>query len=250
MKELYLGKITERCIPLWHSAFGDKKEQIARAIELLADSALYAAITDDGLPLTQCVMIEHRLSVHRGLYIYAACTDERFRAHGLFSDLLERCAECASERGFDFLSLIPASDALSRFYEKRGFTLPCRLSASCDPSDSYDFYRSIDPILYSEEEFDQDFALLYSLSDKRLPFGAFVYTCETLSQVCEIVYANRKSGYVIRHYEDKSRIFDASFDLKKLASTEEKSKQSSLLIRNLRSGSSVANDVCADPLPR
>ena len=200
--------------------------------------------------MTQCILIEHRLSTHRGLYIYAACTDERFRGHGLFSDLLERCAEGASERGFDFLSLIPASDALSRFYEKRGFTLPCRLSASCAPSDSDDFYLSIDPILYSEEEFDQDFALLYSLSGKCLPFGAFVYTCETLSQVCEIVYTNGKSGYAIRHREDRSKIFDASFDLKKLANAKDKPKQDHLLIRNLRGGSTVANDICADPLPR
>lgn len=250
MKDFYVGRIDERCAPLWQSSFGDSKEWINDAVSLLSDSALYAAIIDGGEIMTQCLLIEHRLCGRRGLYIYAACTDERFRGRGHFTYLLEKCTEHAEKEGFDLLSLIPASETLKYFYKRRGFVLPCKLSASPVPSRPCDFYSSIGTNEYTASGFDGDFRSIYELSDKRIPFGAFIYAYKTVEDICEIVYTNDRCGYVIRHREDKSKIFDASSNFKIHANAKDNPEQASLLIKKLRGVELGTDDFNADPLPR
>lgn len=55
-------------------------------------------------------------------YIYGAGTLKKFRARGYMSRLMNMALREASDRGDTFVTLIPASDALRRYYSRFGFS--------------------------------------------------------------------------------------------------------------------------------
>ena len=153
MNEFRLSSPDVKCLPLWRDSFGDSEEYILRAITVLKSDALCAALFEGERPVSQCMLIEKRLSGASGLYVYAACTDPERRGMGLFGELIERCAQYAKEQGVAFLSLIPAGSELAEYYKKRGFTERASLSASPCPTSPDDLYRRLEPSVYIPIEF-------------------------------------------------------------------------------------------------
>ncbi len=56
-----------------------------------------------------------------GHYIYAAATLPEYEGQGIMTGLLDFCCKRAAAAGDAFSCLVPASDSLFQFYEKRGY---------------------------------------------------------------------------------------------------------------------------------
>lgn len=81
--------------------------------------------TGEGTPVSMLSMLPARLQCGRepyeGHYIYAAATRKEYEGQGLMSRLLEFACEEACAAGERFSCLLPASEALIRFYGRRGY---------------------------------------------------------------------------------------------------------------------------------
>lgn len=105
---------TEKIIALWQQSFGDSEEKIRFFLE----NANYDCLgcTDNGELLSMLFLINSTLNGENAKYIYAACTDKRYRNSGKMTEIIEYCKE-----NYNSLCLIPADDSLINYYNKRGF---------------------------------------------------------------------------------------------------------------------------------
>lgn len=134
---------------LWRSVFGDPRRYIDYYFEELF-SVIRIAVARDGRgrPVSMLSMLP--VSLRRdgerfdGHYIYAAGTRRRCEGQGIMSGLLNFACEEAARQGDRFSCLIPASEPLFGFYEKRGYQ-------TC-------FYREL--VRYPKEERQQSSASL------------------------------------------------------------------------------------------
>ena len=71
---------------------------------------------------------------HPGLYLYALCTDEKFRGLGCAHELISFIKNFASDLGWEFLLVRPAGPELTMFYVEQGFTRKIYRNHSILPS--------------------------------------------------------------------------------------------------------------------
>lgn len=57
----------------------------------------------------------------KGIYFYALATRPDFQGRGIMSELMTWCENYQREQGVLFTTLVPGSESLFRFYEKRGY---------------------------------------------------------------------------------------------------------------------------------
>ncbi len=111
---------------LWKAVFKDTDSYIDGYFNSLFSEiriAVYRA--KNGKPISMISMLPVTLKIGRhrypGHYIYAAATAKRYEGQGLMTALLEFACQTAEARGDHFSCLIPATEGLFRFYEKRGY---------------------------------------------------------------------------------------------------------------------------------
>lgn len=109
---------------LWRECFGDTDDYPERFLRVCMQTAGCFVLCEregDGMPprAMACVLaatIRDREAL-RGAYLYALCTRSDCRRLGIAGSLIEW-----AKARFDFLFLIPANEALARYYSERGFT--------------------------------------------------------------------------------------------------------------------------------
>lgn len=107
---------------LWQEAFSEQAEELIALLLEIGDGfccrdgerlaamafALPYAVAADGALLD-------------GRYLYGVATAEAYRGQGIATELLRYAEEELEKQGADGLLLVPADEALRRFYEGRGF---------------------------------------------------------------------------------------------------------------------------------
>lgn len=125
----------EEIIPLWQEAFSDTEEEILYFLEN-AKHAECLGYYENGLLVSLLFLVNCALKSKNAGYIYAACTLKAFKSRGYMTELLEYC-----KNRNDCLCLIPASDSLIDYYDKRGFTgradIPALSFDECDEINEY-----------------------------------------------------------------------------------------------------------------
>ena len=106
----------EDIIQLWSGAFGDTRKDVLFFIDN-AVGADCLAYYEGKTAASMLYLVDCFFGGKKGKYIYAACTDSRFRKQGMMSKLLEYAATL----GYPYICLIPATDNLINYYSKRGF---------------------------------------------------------------------------------------------------------------------------------
>lgn len=124
----YLGQLKE----LWAKTFGDTRQAIdlyfqegCRLSDVLAD-------VEGGRLCAMASLLPLRLDwggkTLEGRYVYAVATDETERGKGRSTRLLERAHAVMQEQGVAASVLVPASESLFSFYERRGYRRAFRLN--------------------------------------------------------------------------------------------------------------------------
>ena len=104
-------------IPLWQEAFGDTEKEIKFFTDNVKNASCLVYCKGDKIA-SMMFLVDCFIDGKKGKYAYACCTLKEYRGLGLMSELLS----FAQNEKYNFLCLIPASDSLIDFYEKRGFT--------------------------------------------------------------------------------------------------------------------------------
>lgn len=102
-------------IPIWQDAFGDSVEDIEFFIDNINHAECLGRFDGDTL-VSMMFIVDCNIKYCSSKYIYAACTKSNCGGMGYMTELIDFCKE-----KYDSLCLIPATDSLVDFYNKRGF---------------------------------------------------------------------------------------------------------------------------------
>lgn len=197
---------------LWASSFMDKEEDISFALNSLKDTGFCASISNKEETLAQFLGIETHFNNRNGFYIYALCTNQKYRNCGYMRALLHSAVSFLRENGYDFVWLFPANKGLKTTYYKLGFKIPVPVGASPSPRSAKDFYLSLEK-RPNTREFDGNFKTLYEFSSKVIPFDAFKYSLDCISEITNINYITKDGvcdGYIISCREDENLMLGIS----------------------------------------
>lgn len=120
----YSNKLT--LTELWKDSFGDSLVYLDKMYEngFLSPDVTYV-LTEDGRLLSALCALEYPMHFNgkplRAAYICNAATGVEFQHNGYMKLLLERTCDRLKAKGFDAVSVIPASDELFSYYAEQGF---------------------------------------------------------------------------------------------------------------------------------
>lgn len=106
---------------LWKEAFGDGDDFLTPFFEIAYGPDRCRCITEDGQVAAALYWFECFRDDQRLAYVYAVATHPDFRGRGLCAALMQDTASLLKAQGYDGILLYPASEALSRMYEKMGY---------------------------------------------------------------------------------------------------------------------------------
>lgn len=109
----------EGVISLWQSCFGDKREYIEFFLDECPHTCI--GIISDNVPVSMLFLLNGVIDKFRAAYIYAACTDEKFRCRGYMAQLIEFTKKYCAVNNYESLFLVPAEESLYEYYSKFGF---------------------------------------------------------------------------------------------------------------------------------
>lgn len=209
--------------------------------------SLLATVAPDATALVACgeeivsegILIPVQYGVHLGLYLYGLCTAPAYRGRGYLRDLLAAAKKWATENGYDFLTLIPADADLRAYYRRAGFSEEIALHADARGEN---FLLRLPPT--DTHPFDGDYAALYLMTDRSLPYSAFCLSLISVEETGEIVYT--EGGWRMQSRSEPTLCF--ACDQKTLKAAELVPCEESALLCPLHRLSALPKT--ADPLPR
>lgn len=104
---------------LWNEAFGDKFEDIFGYLKTLVEYCV--VFEENNKVISMLFLLPVKCGKKKGRYIYAVATLKSYRGMGISTTLIEFAKGFANDNNEDFLILVPQSEGLFKFYEKRGF---------------------------------------------------------------------------------------------------------------------------------
>lgn len=107
---------------LWKEAFGDSDVFLDAFFAHGFSPRRCRCIREKDVVLAALYWFEVTCDDSRFAYLYAIATAKSHRGRGLFTTLLADTRKILTDAGYDGILLVPESEALSRMYEKFGFT--------------------------------------------------------------------------------------------------------------------------------
>lgn len=206
----------DEIIALWQEAFLEKREDIEPFVDEYFE--YFVLLKRNETVCSMLSMIPVFINDEKGRYIYAVATKKEYQNRGYSSKLLEYVNEYININNEKFSVLVPASDSLFDFYEKRGYnTINCieKNSITCDKIEENDYeIKTIDEKEYYSKRCDklENYTLIkWSEKDllniKNIYGGEFLYIenidalvfgfCYNKNFIAkEILCKNENLGYV------------------------------------------------------
>ena len=156
---------TEQIIELWRSVFKeDSREDVLFFLNESKNAKCLGCYENKKL-VSMLFLVDCSYADLNGKYVYAVCTNERFRNKGYSSSLINEAKRYMN----DFLWLIPALDSLFRFYAKFGFKTKLHSDKEYKNRIVFDENKEIIEYLYSGSDYTYPDGMVYS--DKEFPVG-------------------------------------------------------------------------------
>lgn len=106
---------------LWKAAFGDEEDFLRPFFKIAYAPERCRCITLEGQVAAALYWFDCTCGDQKLVYIYAVATHPSFRGRGLCKALMDDTAALLKQQGYDGILLYPASETLSRMYEKMGY---------------------------------------------------------------------------------------------------------------------------------
>lgn len=116
-----MSKIDEQCRALWKEAFGDNDSFIEQFMNRYynPENLLHIGTEKKLFSMLHLIPFDYNNGTIGIIYALATATEERSRGYATI--LIQRAIETAQKRGYTHIALIPASEQLFSYYNKRGF---------------------------------------------------------------------------------------------------------------------------------
>lgn len=115
----------EGIISLWHEAFGDSRNEIEFFLEKKFIPENTVVCEENGEIASLLFLLNGEMHINNrdypAYYLYAACTSKKHRGKGIMGEMLDFSKNLASDRGVDFICLMPAENSLFNYYSKFGY---------------------------------------------------------------------------------------------------------------------------------
>lgn len=105
---------------LWHTSFQDDESYVDFYLKNCFATNQCLLLSKNNEICSMLFLIDCEINGFSGKYIYAACTEEKFRHQGYMGQLLEAVKSNLNTE-YDFVCLVPASDSLYNYYSKFGY---------------------------------------------------------------------------------------------------------------------------------
>lgn len=109
----------EDIISLWNECFGDRRSYIEYF--LMNCPNICIGYLEDGHLRSVLFLLDGHIDRFRISYIYAACTDKKYRGRGLMSALVEYTIQYCNDNNYDGIFLVPGEESLYDYYSRFGF---------------------------------------------------------------------------------------------------------------------------------
>lgn len=120
-------------ISLWGKVFGDSPDVVERCItNFIGKENIYVAQQDD-IIVSILFAVPCWIGDRKGRYLFALATNPDFRGSGSMTALMEYAEQQEKNKGAEFACLIPATDELYAYYDKRGYSETIYLRAVTRP---------------------------------------------------------------------------------------------------------------------
>lgn len=110
---------------LWHTCFGDSRENIDMFFECSYKQENTLVMTDEGKTVSMMFLLPEDIisegNTYSAYYLYALGTDPAFRGQGIMGKMIEHAARILEDRDADYMFLVPADGHLFEYYRKHGF---------------------------------------------------------------------------------------------------------------------------------
>lgn len=137
-------------IDLWQEAFGDSREDVLFFINNCQHKDCLAYYNNNQFA-SMLFLVDCICDGKKGKYIYAACTNSKYRSQGFMSQLLDYC-----KQNYSLICLIPANSSLVDYYLKREIDVKFSLDKL-----AFDEDDKIKEYLFEGCELKKPFALAY-----------------------------------------------------------------------------------------
>lgn len=115
----------EKLKKLWLSCFDDSPESVENFFQKTVTPENVVVTFDGEKAVGAAYLLESEIKVggekYDAFYIYAVCTEKKYRGMGIMRNTLAFCEKTARERNISYLFLVPANGELFKMYEKIGF---------------------------------------------------------------------------------------------------------------------------------
>lgn len=112
-------------ITLWQEAFGDSEEYILQFLDSFFNSSNTPVVEADGEIAAMLFLLDGSMNIdgriYPAYYLYAACTQKKYRGRGFMGELLEFSAKEARKSARAYICLKPGEKSLFDFYAKHGY---------------------------------------------------------------------------------------------------------------------------------
>lgn len=136
-----------RIIDLWTASFGDSRENVEQFLKYFPCQKALGYYLDGELVSFMFLpelQICFKNEVYRANYVYALCTDEKFRSRGFGGALIEFSKEYSAENGIPYTLIRPSSESLFSYYSGKGFESEYRRIKKNLTIDSNLLYNNLD----------------------------------------------------------------------------------------------------------
>lgn len=179
---------------LWEKAFGDEQSFIDTFFEAAyAPECCRIAIRDGELVgmlfWFDCVLASEKIA-----YIYGVATDPSAEGQGIATALMENVHRLLKNGGYSGAILVPGSEALFRFYEKRGYTVVSHVSEGNVQASAKIFVEHIGADVYAQ------------LRGKMLPDHAVEQLGRNMAFLNRLADCYRGDGFVAAMSKEDPRI--------------------------------------------
>ncbi len=113
---------------LWEKAFGDEQTFIETFFETAYAPECCRVAIQDGKLAGMLFWFDCSLASEKIAYIYGVATDPTVQGQGVATELMKNVHSLLQNSGYSGAILVPGSENLFRFYEKRGYAVVGRVS--------------------------------------------------------------------------------------------------------------------------
>lgn len=186
---------------LWCRCFGDDEAAVTEFWKVFDKITVFVA--RDKHPIAMLCALPVTFfdacgQAQKASYLYAVCTDEKYRGQGICAKLMKFAETFLKKQGFALTYLVPSSESLFEFYRKLGYQTAFYHDAYTADAHGKAKIRKIDAAAYQNLRQMQLYADFISYDEWLLALQRGLYRIETEDVICCAAAEKHNNQLVIK----------------------------------------------------